>query len=190
MELSQKILGDLRRELSSEFDRNFERKGFFSKPWKVNKLINNRGSMMMRSGALRKGNQSKIIGNEIHFTNSRPYAKIQNEGGIIVVTQKMKKYFWAKYYESVGTLQVKFVKNKNVAERSTAMALSKTNIRISQEAAQWKALALMQVGKKLKITQRQFIGWDNSLNPKIEKVIEKHVTTYIQDFASKHFKKR
>ncbi len=29
-----------------------------------------------------------------------PYAQIQNEGGVIPVTLKMKKYFWAQYLET------------------------------------------------------------------------------------------
>jgi hypothetical protein len=33
MNITQKILQDIRRHLTSEFDRNFERKGFFGHPW-------------------------------------------------------------------------------------------------------------------------------------------------------------
>lgn len=29
-----------------------------------------------------------------------PYAQIHNEGGEIAITEKMRKYFWAQYYES------------------------------------------------------------------------------------------
>ena len=33
MDLKHKILNDLRVELSDEFDRNFQRKAFFDRPW-------------------------------------------------------------------------------------------------------------------------------------------------------------
>ncbi|MCK9450717.1 MAG: hypothetical protein M0Q90_03420 [Bacteroidales bacterium] len=34
----QKVLRDLRVDLLDEFDRNFERKGFFNKPWDARKF--------------------------------------------------------------------------------------------------------------------------------------------------------
>lgn len=44
------FLRDVKVELAEEFDRNFERKGFFNQKWKNTKLVNSRGSLMSRSG--------------------------------------------------------------------------------------------------------------------------------------------
>ena len=40
----EKILRDIKVELTDEFDKNFERKAFFSKPWEQRK-VGKRGSL-------------------------------------------------------------------------------------------------------------------------------------------------
>ena len=45
------ILSDLRVELTEEFDRNFERKGFFSDKWKPRAREYPRGSLLLVTGA-------------------------------------------------------------------------------------------------------------------------------------------
>ena len=42
---------------------------------------------------------SKSAG-EIHIQSDMKYSKIHNEGGTIRITEKMRKFFWAKYYET------------------------------------------------------------------------------------------
>lgn len=162
------ILNDTRIELMDEFDRNFQRKAFFDKKWANNKLINRKGSIMARSNNLRRGFRAKIEGEKIAFSNSLPYASIQNEGGEIKVTAQMKKYFWAMYYRANG--QVK--RNKSGTVRKGA-----NNKMMSVEAQQFKALALMPIGKKIKIPSRRVIG----PHPKIKKVIEGIVSKNIND---------
>ena len=48
--LEKKILNDMAVELADEFDRNFERKAFFTEKWASPKINNARGSVMNRSG--------------------------------------------------------------------------------------------------------------------------------------------
>lgn len=127
----QNVLNDFRIEMKDEFDRNFERKAFFDQPWERAKLYNNRGSLMARTNNLRNSINAHIEADKIVFTSSLPYASIQNEGGEITVTAKMKRYFWAKYITS-----------------------GKSGI----EAEQWKAMALKKLGSKIKIESRRFIG--------------------------------
>lgn len=162
------ILNDVRIELMDEFDRNFQRKAFFDKKWPSNKLINRKGSMMARSNNLRRGFKAKIEGEKIAFSNSLPYASIQNEGGKIKVTGQMKKFFWAMYYRANG--QVK--RNK-----SGTVRLGMKNRELSIEAQQWKYLALMPIGNIIKIPSRRVIGE----HPKIKKVIEKIVSENINE---------
>ncbi|ROH98397.1 hypothetical protein EGI16_21415 [Chryseobacterium sp. G0240] len=156
------ILNDVRIELMDEFDRNFQRKAFFDKKWPSNRLVNRKGSMMARTNNLRRGGRAKIEGEKIVFSNSLPYASIQNEGGEIKVTMQMKKYFWAMYYRASG--QIKH-------NKSGKMTRSIKNNHLSIEAQQFKALALMPVGKKIKIPSRRTIGD----HPKIKLIIEKAV---------------
>lgn len=153
------ILNDVRIELADEFDRNFQRKAFFDRAWLKNKLVNNRGSMMARSNNLRRSIRSNISGDRIAFSSSLPYASIQNEGGTVVVTAKMKRFFWAMYYQSAGKMSKK---------KDGSMSNNKRNARLSVEAMQWKNLALMKIGQKIQIPERRFIGE----HPRIREVIK------------------
>lgn len=150
------IISDVRVDLTEEFDRNFERKAFFDKKWKGTNLPNQRGSLLMRSGKLRRSIRATQTGTQVSWSSSLPYASINNEGGEIEVTAKMKKFFWAMAYKAG------MAAGKGKSERSQ---------RLSAEAQQWKNLALMKVGTKMKIEQRQFIGDHPVVRQRIEDVI-------------------
>ncbi|MXV37690.1 hypothetical protein GO491_03195 [Flavobacteriaceae bacterium Ap0902] len=158
-------LTDIKVKLTDEFDKNFERKAFFDEKWPQPKLHNRRGSVMMRSGKLRRSIQSKLTSRGIEFSSAMPYADIQNNGGKVEVTAKMKRFFWAMYYKASNG-------SKN-----------KTNLSI--EAKQWKALALMKVGQKMKIEQRQFMGH----HPQVDKFIKEIITRNLNELDIKPFKK-
>lgn len=165
----QNIIKDVKTELAEEYDKNFERKAFFDQAWPKNTLINRKGSMMARTNNLRRGYIARIEGEKIAFTNSMPYAKIQNEGGEIEVTAKMKRYFWAMYYQSIGGMTYS-VKTKSLAK-------NKKNERLSIEAAQFKNLALMPLGKKIKIPARRVIG----NHPKIREAVERAMNSNLKE---------
>lgn len=154
------ILSDLRVELLDEFDKNFQRKSFFGRSWPKGRMPNKRGSMMMRSGALRKGNQAQVVGSSIRFTNSQPYAALHNEGGTIAVTPQMKKFFWAMYYKFSG---------------AASGSGGKQQRSLNEEAEMWKRLALKKVGSQITIEQRQFIGFHPELRTHIERVFNHHL---------------
>lgn len=168
-EFHQNIIKDVKTELMDEFDRNFERKAFFDKSWPQTKLINRKGSMMARTNNLRRGYRAKIQGEKIAFSNSLPYASIQNEGGEIIVTAKMKKYFWAMYYQAAGGITY------NIKSREAAK--TKRNERLSIEARQFKALALMPIGKKITIPSRRVIGD----HPKVKEIIQNIVGSHLPE---------
>lgn len=97
---------DVKVELTDEFDRNFERKAFFDRKWAP--LSSNYhptdGSMLNRTGALRRSLRSRINGTKLIFSSSLPYAGIHNYGGVIrqdfVPTPRMRKHAMAKYKKS------------------------------------------------------------------------------------------
>ncbi len=158
------ILTDLKVELMDEFDRNFERKAFFDKPWLPTRA-NRRGSTLMRSGALRRGNRAIVAGHSIHFSNSLPYARIQNEGGVIIVTRKMQKYFWAMYYRSGG-------KGK----------------KLNAEAQYWKFMALKKVGSRIVIRERRFIGHHPQVDRAVKRVVDdnfREIDSYIKSILKR-----
>ena len=52
--LVNNIVEDVAVDLTQAFDRNFERKAFFDRSWKGTNHPNSRGSLLLRSGRLRK----------------------------------------------------------------------------------------------------------------------------------------
>ena len=159
----KQTLTDIKVKLGEEFDRNFERKAFFDEKWPATKLTYHRGSLMMRTGRLRKSLLSpKVTSNGIIWSSSLHYADIHNNGGEIRVTPQMRKFFWAKYYQTSSAT----TKKKNGEASSSAR-----NRKLSIEAEQWKALALKPIGSIIKIEKRQFIGSHPQVDKHIKEVI-------------------
>lgn len=151
------IISDLRVDLTDEFDKNFDRKSFFGKAWENTAIPNKRGSLMMRTGKLRRSIKSRVSGNQISWSSSLPYASLQNEGGEVIVTEKMKRFFWAMFYKANGAV--------------TKLGKGERNKRLSQEAQMWRNLALQKVGAKMKIKQRQFIGDHPQVRQRVAHVV-------------------
>lgn len=110
------ILRDIRVEMADEFDQNFERQAFFSEKWQRRKspIRNNGRAILTDTGQLRSSIKSRVTEKSVIFYSELPYAEIHNDGGEIVVTQKMKRYFRHKFYEAE-----KFQTGRNDAIRNT-----------------------------------------------------------------------
>lgn len=171
----KQLLKDVKTDVTEEYDRNFERKAFFNEKWQQTKHPKQRGSLLMRSGALRRGNKSKIQGDVIVFTNSMPYANLHNQGGTITVTAKMKSFFWAMYYKTSGRVKVR---------KDGTQSRAKASVEASADAAYWKSLALMKVGAKIKITKRQFIG----AHPRVDAIIKENFDRQMKDIEQQIIK--
>lgn len=168
VEYFQQILIDVQTEAEDEFDRNFERKAFFDEAWPETKWQNQNGSLLMRSGHLRSSINSTIQGDGIVFTSNLPYASIHNEGGKIQVTQQMKKFFWAKHYETRGN-----------TESATSW-----NTQLASQTAIWKAMALKPVDSTIEIEQRQFIGDHPMVDHFVKEVVDENMKQLEQDIAN------
>jgi phage gpG-like protein len=172
-----KLLSDLRVELLDEFDRNFERKAFFTKPWPARRL-NTRGSLLVvRGGAgLRGSLRAQTNNDNITFSSNQPHAALHNEGGTITVTAKMKRYFWARYKELEGK------KTYNIKTRKIANTRRMRNL---NEAAEFfKAMALMKVGDKITMPERRFIGHAPEVDQAVKRVADAHfnqLETYLKN---------
>lgn len=158
----ESIMQDVRVELLEEYDRNFERKAFFSRKWARAKADPGRGTLMMRSGALRRSIKGRITGRRITFSSDLPYAVIHNEGGQIVVTQRMKRFFWAMYYKYSGG---------SASRRRAAL--------MGDLAGFYKAMALKKTGSRITIPQRQFVGGAPEVEALIRDVIEDNFKEWI-----------
>ena len=159
-ELINKIAKDVRVELADEFDRNFERKAFFGQPWAPVKHDPGVGSMLMRTGMLRKSITARSAGGKIAFTSSVKYARIQNEGGPVTststVTPKMRRWAWAKYHET-----------KDEKYRGLAMTRKKV------------------IKRSFVMPSRRFIGPHPVVTKAIKDISDQHIKKYIDNLNSK-----
>lgn len=170
------ILSDLKVELYNEFTENFRRKAFFDQAWPQTKLPVTRGSLMVRhAGGLKDSLKASIQADGIHFTSSKEYAAIHNEGGEIPVTVGMKKFFWAMYYKSSGAV------SKTKGGKASNSQRNKT---LTFEAEYWKSLALMKTGSKIRIPKRQFIGDHPQVDATVEAVINDNMKELEKELAT------
>ncbi len=152
-------LGDIQVELSQEFDQNFERQAFFSEKWQRRRYDPpgaDRG-ILTQSGALRRSILSKIEGRRLIFTSAMPYSKIQNEGGAITVTPRMKAYFWYKYKEETKNLKGKAM---------------------TEAGAFYRAMALKRRGSAIQIPRRMFLG----KSPEVEKIVREVAEDCLEEY--------
>ncbi|MCQ2147664.1 MAG: phage virion morphogenesis protein [Bacteroidales bacterium] len=169
----KRILKDIQVELSDEFDQNFEREAFFSEAWARRKSPTRPdGHILVDTGNLRRSIQSRTTDNSITFFTTEPYAEIHNDGGEIVVTAKMKKYFWHKYYEATGS----FGRKKDGSRRN-----DKRTVQLSTEAEFWKFMALKKAGTKIRIPRRRFLGTSPEVEKAVRDIIEENLEGYIEN---------
>ena len=174
-QIIRNILSDIRVELSDEFDKNFERQGFFSEAWARRKsVLRPGGSILVDTGRLRRSIKSKTSRDSISFYSDEKYASIHNDGGEITVTAKMKRYFWYKYQSTINS----FGRKKNGELRR-----DKRTIQLGLEAEFWKHMALMKVGKKIQIPRRRFLG----ISPEIEKAVREIIEENLTEFFGREF---
>ena len=168
----KKVLRDIQVELTDEFDRNFEREAFFSEAWERRKSPTRpNGHILVDTGTLRRSIRSEIKESSIVFKSDLPYAAIHNEGGEIKVTERMKRFFWYKYYSTTGS----FGRRKDGSLRR-----DKRNRQLTTEAEFWKCMALMKVGASIKIPRRQFLGNSPEVETAVREIIEENITEFFK----------
>ena len=166
----RQILSDIRVELGDEFDRNFERQAFFSEAWARRKSPPRPGgTILVDTGTLRRSIRSRTTDDSITFYTDLPYAAIHNDGGEIVVTEKMKRYFWHKYYEATGS----FGRKKNGERRN-----DKRTRQLATEADFWRFMALKKAGTTIRIPWRRFLGTGPEVERIVREIIEDNLNEY------------
>lgn len=171
----RRILSDIRVELGDEFDRNFERQAFFYDAWARRKSPTRPGgTILVDTGTLRRSVRSRTTDDSITFYTDLPYAAIHNDGGEIVVTEKMKRFFWHKYYEATGS----FGRKKNGERRN-----DKRTRQLSTEADFWRFMALKRAGTTIRIPRRRFLG----TGPEVERIVREIIEENLNDYFDMDF---
>lgn len=154
-----RALEDIKIELDDEFDKNFERKAFFREKWQERRFDDGNGSLLVRSGGLRRSINSKRRGMELIYGSPKPYGRIHNEGGKIKVTAKMKGFFWYKYKKAAGKRR-----GKN----------------LSDKAEFYRAMALKKVGSDIIIPERRFIGPSRETDRIIRQIAQENIEEFFK----------
>lgn len=184
--LVQVMLNDIRVELTDEFDRNFERQGFFTEAWqrRVGPLRPG-GATLVDSGALRRSFRCEVRGGELVFVYGAPYASYHNEGATVRVTEKMKMYFRHRYYElSGGGKTASYGKTgasavgRRLTDAGFYALMEKRGG--SAEAKFWGYMSLKKVGSLMKIPMRRFLGSSSEVERIVREVIEDGLEEYLR----------
>ena len=178
-----KILRQIAVDLKDEFDQNFDRQAFFSEKWQRRKSPGrDRGrAILADTGRLRGSIKSRISDNSITFYSDLPYAAIHNDGGEIVVTQRMKRFFWHQYYEAIGS----FGRKKDGSSRN-----DKRTIQLSTEAEFWKFMALKKAGTTIKIPRRRFLGSSPEVETAVRSIIEANIADHVKQEINFEIKRK
>lgn len=150
------------------FIQSFNRQGFLDenlKAWDKKQFNDSAGAVLIQTGALKRGIYSRSQGMErviFGVDANIPYAKIHNEGGEIIVTAKMKRYFWYLYMQITGSKKEGAAggqfKGKYQYKRDGSKRNNKLNRELGSKAEFYKAMACKKVGSVIHIPKRQFLG--------------------------------
>ena len=176
------------RIAKNHIQENFRKGGFQNnglKPWKRKKHNDKYSPLMSSRQHLYGSIQYKPNKAQVTVGTNLPYADIHNEGGEIIVTARMKRFFRAKAYEAAGTFGRKKTngtttpkKQKTISDRQFYAWMHTATL--TPEAEFWCALSMKPVGATIKIPKRQFIGESKELNTQIADLIEKEINNILK----------
>ena len=175
----RRILKDIAIDLGDQFDQNFERQAFFSRAWERHRSpVRKGGHILVDSVGLRRSIMKRVTEDSITFVTTEPYAAIHNEGGEIVVTERMKRYFRARFYEAQGGFTRKEGKPARPLSDGGFYAWT-SGMQLNEVAEFWRCMALMKVGRTIKIPRRQFLGNSPEVERMVTDIIERNLTEFI-----------
>lgn len=170
------------RAAVSHVKENFRKGGIDGKPWQepyrrklaFNGSAGKYGPLLSGTNSLMSANNYKTETGRVIIQNPTPYAEVHNDGGLIRVTAKMKRYFWAKHIEARGSIR----RTKSGKQRK-----SKYNEGISREAAFWRNMALKRVGSTIRMPARKFLGESRGMTDIVNKTIAKELKNFAENYG-------
>lgn len=184
-----KKIGNLAKR---HYQDNFRKGGFVDnglKPWQKAKRQSSKtpnakyGTLLSRQRNLFKGVEYIPTPYGVKICNNVPYAPTHNWGESVhpTVTPKMRRFAWAKYFQSIDA-PPKGIKRSvaNPKRKNSKIKFNPVGIKVNNEAMLWKGLALTKKKKlNIKMPQRQFIGESTELNEKIREKTELEITNIL-----------
>jgi len=168
-----KAMGILARD---HFRLNFKKQGFDDagvKAWKKRsfEMPGKSRSVLTQRGKLRDSIQYRVAFNYTVIYSKEPYASIHNEGGKVPVTRKMRSFFWAMYYQTLGKATTEAKTSLKTKKTTYASSSLKKKESLMPEAKIWLNMA-MKKGNTITIPQRQFMGHSQNMNKKIDRLVK------------------
>lgn len=158
------------------FRENFVRGGFLDRslqPWQRSKSPLAGKRTLFSTGNLMRSIRPRSVDKSGAIVESdTPYSALQNDGGMIVVTEQMKKYWWAQYYKHAGKLK---------KTKRGELSQSQSNRRENRKALFCKAMALRRVGSQVKIPARKFMGDSYTLMTSLEKWVDMQIQQHLNN---------
>ncbi|TXI13493.1 MAG: hypothetical protein E6Q66_09895 [Pedobacter sp.] len=135
--------------------QRFKRRIFENNRGRGRGILNDMGNLVDSIKIISRNSNSVHVGIR---ASEIPYAEVHQQGGRIAITDKMRKFFWAKYYQYAS---------------SAGRARGKRSVSTSREADFWKAMALKRKGSSINIPARPFMD----VTPDLEKAILRAIQT-------------
>ena len=182
----RKIISDIKVGLGDEFDQNFERQAFFSEKWQRRRSpLRPGGLILVNSSGLRDSIHKDARADSISFNSDHPAAAIHNNGGEIVVTERMKRYFRYRFYQAQGGFERKKEKDAGPRRPLTdgGFYAWTEKMSLNTEAKFWRFMALMKAGSTIKMPRRRFIGVSPEVEAAVREIIEENLNEYINNIA-------
>lgn len=162
------------------FQDNFLQGGFVDNglhPWPPAKRLSQGGksaasrqkTLMSSRKHLYSGISYTVGPARVTVANDVPYASVHQYGAKIPITPKMRRYAWARYYETVG---------RKKGDIPAGKSRKSTLPRESAEAGLWKGLALTRKNS-VKIPARPFIGPSRELDDKLSRLVESELSNIL-----------
>lgn len=152
------------------FRDSFVRGGFLDRslqPWQpARSPLAGKRTLFATGNLMRSIRPRTVDKSGVTIESDTPYSALQNDGGVVTVTEQMKKYWWAQYYKHAGKLK------KTTRGR---ISQAKDNLRENRKAAFCRAMALRRVGSQIKIPAHQFIGESHTLMSNLEKWVDMQI---------------
>ena len=166
------------RAVAESVNENFRRGGFYGRPWKSTRrqglrfhgVFGRYGPLLSQNNHLSRNTVSIPDRGKVIIRNNTDYAGVHNEGGEIPVTSRMKRFFWAKYYET-GAQGVGGNRQRRAA--------------YDAESGFWRGMALKRVGSTIYIPKRQFIGPSPEVDRIVDEITDKELKNHIKQMQDR-----
>lgn len=117
------------------------------------------GPLLSGTNHLMMNTDYQPLPGRVIIRNNEVYAATHNDGADIGVTERMKRFFWAKHMEDKTRL------GEN-----------------SPEAEFWKRMALKKPGSRIHIPRRHFLG----PSKEVDAIVQKTIDNELQEFIKKN----